>query len=126
MKIRCDYVTNSSSSSFIISRKYVTRDRLLEILLEIANTEGEYRGWDGKYTRDEDIVDNTVAYRYRVTEATPESPHTVDDYCWLGSQAETFDNHFIIDNDDCGRYNWDAVEEILAKYNIPWAYGYCD
>ena len=38
MKVRRDFVTNSSSSSFIISKENITYDRLREILLEIAKS----------------------------------------------------------------------------------------
>lgn len=125
MKIRHDYVTNSSSSSFIISRDDVTRDRLVEILLEIANKEAEYSGWDGGYTFEDNVSFDTVAYRYIINEATSDNPHTIGGW-WPGHPAETFNNHFVIDNDSNIRYDWDAVEEVLAKYNIPWKYGDCD
>ena len=122
MKIRKDFVTNSSSSSFIVSRNDVTRDKLIEILLEIANMEHEYRDDDERFTID-DIIGNCVAYRYNIREATPERPYALDYYLRV---PETFDNHFIVDNDDCGRYNWNVVREVLDKYNIPWEHGYCD
>ena len=123
MKIRNDYVTNSSSSSFIISRDDVTRDKLVEVLLEIANMEKERR-WaeDERFTLD-DVEGDCVAYRYNINEATPEDPYEIDYYF---REPETFDNHFIVDNDSNIRYNWDFVEEVLAKYHIPWIRGYCD
>lgn len=122
MKIRHDYVTNSSSSSFIISRDAVTRDKLVEILLEIASLERERHWGDGQYTLD-DVDGNCVAYRYYINEATYESPYEMDYYL---NEPEIFNNAFIIDNDDNGRYDWNVIEEVLAKYNIPWRYGYCD
>lgn len=122
LKIRYDYVTNSSSSSFIISKDAVTYDKLVEILLEIASLERERHWDDGQYTLD-DVEENCVAYRYYIQEATPESPYEID--YWL-SPVETFTNDFIVDNDSNMRYDWSVIEEVLAKYNIPWKYGDCD
>ena len=114
MKVRRDFVTNSSSSSFIISKDHVTYDRLQEILLEIANKEAEYDE-DENYEKYEDI-----SYRYEIIEGTKDDPYEDWEY------DKKYDNHFIVDNNCICRYNWDAIEEILDKYNIPWKYGYCD
>lgn len=117
MKVRKDFVTNSSSSSFIISKDNISYDKLLEILLEIANEERKY--WD-----DEDVYGNyyDVSYRYEIHEGTSENPYK--DYDWF--EPKYYDNHFIINNNGCCRYDWDAIEEVLNKYDIPWIYGYCD
>lgn len=124
MKVRRDFVTNSSSSSFIICKDNISHDDLLKVLLEIANKESHYYDDDEDYT-EEDITENCVAYRYHIKEATKEnSHHEYDDY-W-GSIEAVYDNHYIIDNDDCGRYDWDVIEEVLKKHNISWEYGYCD
>ena len=122
LKIRHDYVTNSSSSSFIISRDDVNRDRLVEILLEIASIENERRWGDPPFTFD-DVEGDCVAYRYNIQEATPESPYEMDYYL---NEPEIFNNAFIVDNDDNIRYDWSVIKEVLAKYNIPWRYGYCN
>jgi hypothetical protein len=124
MKVRRDFVTNSSSSSFIISKNNVSRDQLLELLLEIANI--ECKKWtDEPYTLD-DITDECVAYRYHIEEATKDDPALIcNGWGWFDDDIK-YDNHFIIDNDGCCRYDWTIIEQVLSKYNIPFEYGYCD
>jgi hypothetical protein len=113
MKIRTDYVTNSSSSSFVISREHITLDKLRDICVEIASAEN-YLDDDTQKINNYD----EISYRYVIHEATAEAPY--EDYC------RCYYSDFIVENDDCGRYNWDAVERVLDKYGIPWYMGYCD
>lgn len=143
MKQRINHVTNSSSSSFIISRNDITKDRLIDILLEIANKELKF--WDEeddyKYTLEEDVYEETetdseyypetkmfrdyeriktvVASRYIITECTEDDPYTD----WV---CNTYNNHYYIDNESCGRYEWNVIDKILSKYNVSWKRGYCD
>lgn len=119
MKIRHDYVTNSSSSSFVISRDHISLDRLKEIILEIANE--ELRKWHEIWPEEDSksfASYNEIEYRYAIHEGTAEKPYSDYEY--------TYHNDFIVDNDSHSRYDWDAVEDVLAKYNIPWCMGYCD
>ena len=127
MKVRNDFVTNSSSSSFVIEKSQLSYGRLLKYLLQIANKEAEY--WDGRDNQKtykwKDVDKNCVAGRYKITKATPENPYkTYKDFG--DTEKDTFTNHYIIDNDDCGRYDWDAVDKVLSKHGVKWEYGECD
>lgn len=133
MKLRFGHVTNSSSSSFIISKDQIDRDKLIEILLEIANKEYEEYEYDPEevpFTLEDDVTSDCVAGRYHITEATKEHPldkvniygYEWDEY----SDSDIYDNHWFIDNESCGRYDWWIIDEILDKYGIEWERGYCD
>lgn len=114
MKIRTDYVTNSSSSSFVINRNHVTLDKLRDLCVEIAKKESEY--WDDDPEAIKSYDD--ISYRYVIHEATMDEPY--EDY------KGAYYDAFIVENDDCGRYYWWAIEEVLDKHGIPWHMGYCD
>lgn len=128
MRLRLGHVTNSSSSSFIISKNQIDRDKLIEVLLEIANKEYAYEEY--KFTLEDDVTSDCVAYRYHITEATKEHPlDKVDIYGYEWdeySDSDLYDNHWFIDNESCGRYDWWIIDEILDKYGIEWERGYCD
>ena len=130
MKLRFGHVTNSSSSSFIISKDQIDRDKLIEILLEIANKEYEYDPEEVPFTLEDDVTSDCVAGRYHITEATKEHPLdkvNIYGYEWDDhSDSDLYDNHWFIDNESCGRYNWWIIDEILDKYGIEWKRGYCD
>lgn len=125
MKIRKDFVTNSSSSSFIISRDKVTHGRLLDILLEMANE--EYKHWSNDDEEEfnwSDVSGNGVGH-FRIKEYV-DVPYQV--YKWFGEddiEAE-YKNVFVVENEDCGRYYWDAVEKVLNKHGLELIKGECD
>lgn len=125
MKMRLGHVTNSSSSSFIISKDQIDHNKLIEVLLEIANKEA---GYDYIiYNLEEDVTSDCVAGRYHIKEATKEHPLDEDGYEWCKySGSDPYDNHWFIDNESCVRYNWDVIEEVLDKYGIEWYIGYCN
>ena len=124
MKIRKDFVTNSSSSSFIISRDQVTRGHLLDILLEMANEEGKQYNDDEDWSFDwNDVTGNGVGH-FKIEEYD-EAPYTLDD--WFNNKEYRYHDVYVVSNDCCGgRYNWDVVESVLEKHGIEFTTGYCD
>lgn len=127
MKMRLSHVTNSSSSSFIIDKNQVSKEKLKEILTEMATLDaGE---WDNEFEEAWKYFDynDEGYYRYHVREATEENPLNDNGVKWdKYSTGTQYTHHWIVDNDDCGRYDWGTIEDVLYKHNVDWHRGYCD
>ena len=125
MKIRGDYVTNSSSSSFIISKDKITHGHLLDILLEMANE--EVKDWceeNDEYAYDwSDVRGNGVGH-FNIKEFTGDDAYLV--YKWYEKSERVYKDVFVVDNDDTGRYNWGAVAKVLNKHGLELIKGNCD
>lgn len=127
MKIRRDFVTNSSSSSFIISRKDITHGHLLDVLLELANEEAKAWGdglddWENPTYNWDDVDGNGVSH-FRIAEYDEDNPYVV----WnLFAPDKEYTDVYVVSNGDCGRYKWDVVEKILNKYGLIFETGNCD
>lgn len=132
-KTRNGFVTNSSSSSFIISKNDATKEEILNIMIELANE--TYWNWD---TDEKDYVftKKDIAYNeegcicgisnFFLNEATKEKPYNKNNEWNEDDNAKTYENHWIIDNQSCCRYNWWEIEKVLNKYGIDLVRGYCD
>ena len=125
MKIRNDFVTNSSSSSFIISKDKITHGHLLDILLEMANE--EMKDWcdeNDAYAYDWSDVRGNGVGRFNIREFTGDNAYLV--YGWDEKPKQVYKDVFVIDNDDTGRYNWGAVAKVLNKHGLELIKGNCD
>lgn len=124
MKIRYDFVTNSSSSSFIISKDKITHGHLLDILLEMANEEAKaWRGGNQDEYDWSDVRGNGVGH-FNIKEFTGDDVYLV--YKWYEKSELVYKDVFVVDNDDTGRYNWGAVAKVLNKHGLELIKGNCD
>ena len=122
MKIRKDFVTNSSSSSFIVSRKDITHGHLLDVLLEIANEEVKCEEYDWTYDWS-DVTGNGVSH-FRIREYDDDHPYY---RCSWDDNCETkFSDVYVIDNEGCARYRWDIIDDVMNRHKLDYSIGECD
>lgn len=115
MKVRKGFVTNSSSSSFIIAKKDVDPDFLINTVLKEL-----YYGLQGDEPYNPaELLENDEAVPFGIFSAR------IDQGRAYPVEDPNGDYYFIYNN-DFERFDWEIVRGILNKYGLKWEFGYCD
>ena len=134
MKIRNGFVTNSSSSSFIIAKKDVDEHTLvhkvlkdLYVELSLPYSDDESREEIEARYNPMDVLNGDSMINLQISTRNKYDDYE-DGYLYPRTYNDKDDEEiYVIDNGDYGRYDFGIVEEVIReKHNLNWEYGYCD
>lgn len=131
MKIRNGFVTNSSSSSFVISKNDLTFEQVIQFVKMYQIKDKESYGEESS----EDDIKLTVCNDSIKTEdwatmdvyndKSKEIPYVDDD------ERKTFNDKFpegwwYFDNDTTTRFDWSIIDEVCDYFGCNYIPGYCN
>ena len=118
MKYRSDFVTNSSSSSFVIAKDSVkSKKALKKMLYKFAKKEAKLLEFYDEFENEKEFK-RYVKSRYGVKKVTKKKPYTYND--------KVYTKHYLVDNEGNGRYNRKDIEVYMGKKGIGIEWTYCD